>query len=424
MYIYEYPNWTHFTWDVQEVLPLIEDVNRRIGKLSGRLSAIGIDNSLLQMVDTITSDVVASSEIEGITLNKQEVRSSVARKLGVMIDEQTTPTHYVEGIVEMMLDAVTNCHQPLTEDRLFGWHCCLFPNQRNGYQSIHTGAYRTEGMQVVSGNFGRERVHYRAPEAEDVPTMMAEFMQWLNSATPAPSIIKSAIAHLWFVCIHPFDDGNGRIARTLSDMVLAMADGCKFRYFSMSKQINHEKSDYYQILEQTSRGNSDITQWIRWYLGCMGRALEAADSDMSGVLNKSVFWQNHSGVVLNERQNQMLNKWLDGYEAKLTIKNWAKYAEVSPDTAARDIKDLIDKQILRPTPGRVRDIAYQIIYSSSEEEIESNVEEQNGHYYICIEQDGEQLRERISPLDKQRLDDGELSTTDLVNKYFAYLHGK
>lgn len=422
MYIYETADWTSFSWNIELVLPLIEEVNRKIGQLSGRLTAIGLDNSLLQMVDTITSDVVASSQIEGITLNKQEVRSSVARKLGVIVEEQASPTHYVEGIVEMMLDAVTNTRQPLTEDRLFGWHYCLFPNNRSGYQAIRTGAYRVEGMQVVSGNFGRERVHYRAPEAEDVPKMMAQFLQWFNSSTPAPSIIKSAIAHLWFVCIHPFDDGNGRIARALSDMVLAQADGCKYRYFSMSKQINHEKTDYYRVLEQTSRGTSDITQWICWYLGCMSRALDDANNEMSIVLNKSIFWQTHSGIALSERQSELLNKWLDGYEAKLTIKNWAKYANVSQDTAARDIKDLEKKQILRPTPGRVRDIAYQIIYSLTDIPVKDcSVIEKDGYSYICIDHSGEQLSERISPLDKKRLEEGEISLTDLVHKYFAYV---
>ena len=421
MYIYETPNWTNFTWDIQPVLPLIEDINKRIGKLSGRLSSIGLDNSLLQMVDTITNDVVASSEIEGVALNRQEVRSSVARKLGVTIDEPTTPTHYVEGIVEMMLDAVTNTHQSLTEERLFGWHCCLFPTGHSGLQPIHTGAYRTEEMQVVSGAFGRERVHYRAPEAKDVPVMMTEFLRWLNSGNPAPSVIKSAIAHLWFVCIHPFDDGNGRIARALSDMVLAQADGCQFRYFSMSKQINHEKTDYYQILEQTSRGTSNITNWISWYLGCMCRALEDADTALSTVLNKSTFWQVHSGVAISNRQSQMLNKWLDGYNAKLTIKNWAKYANVSADTAARDIKDLIDKHILRPTPGRVRDVAYQIIYTANNILAEGNIENRDGYYYLCISYNATMLSERISTLDKQRLDDGEVSIADLIDKYFAYL---
>lgn len=391
---------------------------------------LGFDSQLAATVESVTHDIIASSEIEGVTLNTDEVRSSVARRLGVSVPETKEPTHYVDGIVEMMLDATQNYSCPLTSERLFGWHAALFPLGRSGSSAIHVGAYRTNGMEVVSGMFGRERVHYRAPDPQRVENEMEAFLAWFNDIgqTP-PSLLKSAVAHLWFVSIHPFDDGNGRIGRAISDMVLSQADGSKLRYFSMSMQISREKKEYYRVLESTQRGDGDITDWLEWYLSCLERAVEASETMLSGVLNKAIFWKTFASEAITARQRQLLNIFLDGYDAKITVKNWAKLANISPDTAGRDIRDLVSKGVLKAQKGKVRDVSYSINYLAEDgfarNFSEAEIIQKGGQDYITARYKGSRkVEERISPIDKLRLQQAEIAINDLIYKYFAYLESQ
>lgn len=365
MYIHQSEGWPHFTWDSDKIDSQLAVVNKAAGFLEGRLSAIGFDVQQRAAVEALTHDIVASSEIEGVILNSDQVRSSVARRMGVQITNETEPSHYIEGVVEMMLDATSGFKKPLTEDRLFGWHNCLFPTGRSGMSVIDVAKYRSAGMKVVSGMFGREKVHYEAPEADQVPGEMKAFLNWFNGTDTKADYIKSAIAHLWFVCIHPFDDGNGRIGRAIADMALAQADGSPLRFFSMSRQINRDKKAYYDVLERTSKGTCDITNWIDWYLSCMLRAIKGAEEMLSSILDKALFWQNYSQADINDRQKKVLNIYLDGYTGKLTAKNWAKHADVSPDTAVRDVQHLTEIGVLVPQEGRVRNIAYGIRISEN-----------------------------------------------------------
>ena len=340
------------------------NVNKAAGFLAGRLSAIGFDAQMSAAVETLTHDILASSEIEGVVLNSDQVRSSVARRMGVHIVGDVEPSHYVEGVVEMMMDATGKYDQPLTDERLFGWHNCLFPTGRSGMEVINVGKYRIDPMEVVSGTLGREKVHYRAPEADAVPSEMKQFLDWFNADSTPKDYVKSAVAHFWFVSIHPFDDGNGRISRAIADMALSQADDSTLRFFSISRQINKDKRKYNDILERCQKGGCDITLWIDWYLDCMSRAIDSAGEMLSSILDKSIFWQTHSQVVVSDRQKSALNIYLDGYSGKLNVKNWAKQVKVSDDTAARDVKDLVEKGILVPQPGRVRDVSYGISISA------------------------------------------------------------
>lgn len=315
-------------------------------------------------VETLTHDILASSEIEGVVLNSDQVRSSVARRMGVHIVGDVEPSHYIEGVVEMMMDATRKYDQPLTDDRLFGWHNCLFPTGRSGMAVINVGKYRMDPMEVVSGTLDREKVHYQAPSADVVPFEMKKFLDWFNADSTPKNYIKSAVAHFWFVSIHPFDDGNGRISRAIADMALSQADDSTLRFFSISRQINKDKRKYNDILERCQKGGCDITLWIDWYLDCMSRAIESAGEMLSSILDKSIFWQTHSQVVVSDRQKTALNIYLDGYCGKLNVKNWAKQVKVSDDTAGRDVKDLVEKGILIPQPGRVRDVSYGISVSA------------------------------------------------------------
>ena len=359
MYIYEHQNWPIFVWDKEKVNTILNTVNKAVGYLYGKLSVLGFDNQMIAVVEAVTHDVIASSEIEGVELNNAQVRSSVARKLGVTLAEEVSSSRYIDGVVEMALDATENYATPLTHERLFGWHNCLFPTGWSGAVEIDVAKYRKGEMKVVSGMFGRERVHYIAPTAEKVKEEMELFLTWFNSNLTC-DYVKSAIAHLWFVCIHPFDDGNGRIGRAIADMALSQTENSKMRFFSISHQINKDKKQYYDILERTQKGNLDITEWVMWYLNCLLRSVEQSNEILSRILNKTIFWQNHIETGFTDRQRKVLNLYLDGYPGKLTSKNWAKHCKVSPDTAARDIKDLIDKGILVPQQGRVRDVFYGI----------------------------------------------------------------
>ena len=364
MYIHQTPNWPHFLWDKDIISAKLAQVNKAAGYLAGRLSALGFDAQMNAAVETLTHDILASSEIEGVVLNSDQVRSSVARRMGVHIVGDVEPSHYIEGVVEMMMDATSKYAQPLTDDRLFGWHNCLFPTGRSGMEVINVGKYRIDPMELVSGTLDREKVHYQAPAADAVPAEMKQFLDWFNADSTPKDYVKSAVAHFWFVSIHPFDDGNGRISRAIADMALSQADDSSLRFFSISRQINKDKRKYNDILERCQKGDCDITLWIDWYLDCMLRAIESAGEMLSSILDKSIFWQTHSQVVVSDRQKTVLNIYLDGYCGKLNVKNWAKQAKVSDDTAGRDVKDLIEKGILVPQPGRVRDVSYGISISA------------------------------------------------------------
>lgn len=365
MFIHENNNWPAFHWDRPRIAELELRAMHSLGFLAGRLAMLGFDSRLAAAVEAMTNDIVSSSEIEGLKLNTDEVRSSIAMKLGLKLNKYSSdPTHYVEGIVEMMLDATEHPSAPLTKDRLCGWHCALFPNRRD----ITVGDYRTAEMSVVSGAFGRERIHYRAPGPERVEAEMECLVEWVNApAADVSPIVKSAIAHLWFVSIHPFDDGNGRIGRALSDMILAGLSDNHLRYYSLSHRILQDKRKYYDVLERTQRGDGDISEWLDWYIHAFMDAIDDSASLLSTVLQKATFWASHAQTVITERQRTVLNTYLDGYDAKITAKNWQKIAGVSRDTALRDIDALVKAGVLTPTPGRVRDISYSINYTASAE---------------------------------------------------------
>lgn len=364
MYIHETDSWPIFTWDRTRTDPKLAAINKATGYLDGILSAIGFDVKERAAVEVYTHDIVASSEIEGLLINSDQVRSSIARRMGIKITGEVPYGHYVEGIVEMMLDAVQGYDKPLTNDRLFGWHSCLFPGGRSGYEEINVGKYRVDDMSVISGALDREKVHYRAPSPDRVQKEMDVFLKWFNDPSTPRDYIKSAVAHFWFVSIHPFDDGNGRIGRAIADMALSQADNSPRRYFSMSRQIGQEKNKYYDILERCQKGTTDLTAWIEWYLDCMLRAIKGAEEMLSSILDKAVFWQNHSQADINERQRTVLNIFLDEDKGKLTAKRWAKLAKVSPDTAVRDVQYLTEIGILVPEEGKVRNIAYGIKISN------------------------------------------------------------
>jgi Fic family protein len=328
------------------------------------MEALGFSLREEAMLQTLTQEVIKSSEIEGEVLDQDQVRSSLARRLGIDIAGSVPADRNVEGVVEMMLDATQSFHSPLSDERLFGWHAALFPTGRTGMQKITVGTWRTgeKGpMQVVSGAIGKERVHYEAPEAGKVAEEMAIFLEWFNKSSNADPVLKAAIAHLWFVTIHPFDDGNGRIARAIADMQLARADESPQRFYSMSAQIRKERNDYYNILEKTQKGGLDITEWLKWFLHCLDRALTATNNIHSKVIEKAKFWEQYAGTVFNERQHSMLNKLLDGIEGKLTSSKWAKMAKCSQDTAARDIQDLINKGILEKEGAGGRSTSYVLL---------------------------------------------------------------
>ena len=364
MYIHETDSWPIFTWDRTRTDPKLAAINKATGYLDGILSAVGFDVKERAAVEVYTHDIVASSEIEGLLINSDQVRSSIARRMGIKITGEVPYGHYVEEIVEMMLDAVQGYDKPLTNDRLFGWHSCLFPGGRSGYEEINVGKYRVDEMSVISGVLDREKVHYRAPSPDRVQKEMDVFLKWFNDPSTPRDYIKSAVAHFWFVSIHPFDDGNGRIGRAIADMALSQADNSPRRYFSMSRQIGQEKNKYYDILERCQKGTTDLTAWIEWYLDCMLRAIKGAEEMLSSILDKAVFWQNHSQADINERQRTVLNIFLDEDKGKLTAKRWAKLAKVSPDTAVRDVQYLTEIGILVPEEGKVRNIAYGIKISA------------------------------------------------------------
>ena len=385
MYIHERDNWTAFKWDASALTAILEKVNRKQGLLYGRLASLGFDSKLKAMAENLTYDVVYSSEIEGIRLNVDEVRSSIARKLGIENVKQIAPSHYVDSVVAVMLDAVSHYDRPLTKDKLCAWQAAFFPTGFSEGSQIEVGKYRTNEEHIVSGMFGREKVHYIAPAPERIEGEMTMFLNWFNRDENISYVVRSAIAHLWFVSIHPFEDGNGRLARILSDMLLARADKSEFRFYNISSQINKDKNHYYDILEKTQHGDGDITEWISWYANTLSTALDEAENVVSTILNKSLFWQKASTVSLNQRQTDILNLFLDGYEAKITSKTWASLGKCSKDTAIRDIQDLVAKDILREDiPGAKRP-SYSIIYGHEDmTELFSDIAivEDNGANYL------------------------------------------
>jgi Fic family protein len=348
-YIHELKKWPQFTWDHEELAPLLGKVRHKQGRLLGYMQSLGFPLKTDAMLETLELDVLKSSEIEGEILNPDQVRSSLARHLGIKIAGLVPSDRNVDGVVEMMLDATQKYNEPLTKKRLFNWHTSLFPKGKNSMYEIKVGKWRDDkkgAMQVVSGPMGRERVHYQAPDADILNREMKTFLNWFNSDNDYDPVLKAAVAHLWFVTVHPFDDGNGRIARAIADMQLARADADHQRFYSMSAQIRKERNAYYNILEKTQRGKLDITNWMKWFLNCLDKALMATEETLAGVLGKARFWEKHKLTPMNERQRLMLNKWLDGFEGKLTSSKWAKIAKCSADTALRDIQDLINKDIL------------------------------------------------------------------------------
>jgi len=365
LYMYQNPDWPAFFWEDSQILRQLGEVRHLQGKLLGKMESLGFELQNEALLNTLTMDVLKSTEIEGEFLNPGQVRSSLARRLGLEIAGTGPSDRNVDGMVDMMLDATQNNSQILDEERLFGWHSALFPSGRSGLYKIQVGTWRedtTGPMQVVSGAIGREKVHYQAPDSEKVPFEMERFIEWFNSDSKIDEVIKSAVAHLWFVTIHPFDDGNGRVTRALTDMLLARADKSKQRFYSMSAQIRLERKSYYDILEKTQKGDLNITDWLLWFLDCLLKALKSTETVLVRVLTKADFWQKQKDTDLNVRQKLMLNKLLDGFEGKLTSSKWAKITKTSTDTALRDIQDLQNKNILKKDEAGGRSTNYELIF--------------------------------------------------------------
>ena len=425
MYIHERDNCTNFRWDTSQVSLLQEKVFRKQGLLYGRLSSLGFDSKLRAMAENLTYDLVYSSEIEGIRLNVDEVRSSIARKLGIDNVKYTAPSRYVDSVVNVMLDAVQHYDMPLNKEKLCAWQAAFFPSGYSEGSQIEIGKYRTNEEHIVSGMFGREKVQYIAPSPDRVEGEMQKFLTWFDREEPVSSVIRSAIAHFWFVSIHPFEDGNGRLARILSDMLLARGEKSEFRFYNVSSQINKDKNHYYEILERMQHGDGDITEWLVWYMQKLVEALDEADTIVTTILNKSFFWQKASAVPMTERQTQMLNLFLDGYEAKITSKTWAALAKCSKDTAIRDIQDLVNKNILiQDIPGAKRP-SYSIVFDAEDLTqffTDINITEENGIPYLnALYKGTKPICERILKLDADRYQNGDLSSSNLLSKYCSYI---
>lgn len=362
IYIHQLPHWPKFTWNQESVSPLLAEIRSRQGRLLGRMEALGFQLKAEANLQTLTLDVLKSSEIEGELLDADQVRSSIARRLGMDIAGLVPSDRHVDGVTEMLLDATQQYQLSMSAERLFGWHAALFPTGRSGLHKITVAAWRDnkkdDPMQVVSGAMGKEIIHYEAPDAERLEEEMQSFINWFNEDKHMDPVLKAAVAHLWFVTIHPFDDGNGRMARAITDMQLSRADQSALRFYSMSAQIRKERKEYYDILEHTQKGSMDITNWVSWFIECLGRAIESSGETLASVLKKARFWEKHATTLLNQRQQLMLNKLLDGFDGKLNTSKWAKITKVSPDTALRDIQDLLHKKVLVKEPGGGRSTSY------------------------------------------------------------------
>ena len=363
-YIHELAEWPKLIWDDARLSPLLAEVRHRQGRLLGRMEGLGFRVRSETSLRTLTADVVKSSAIEGEILDAEAVRSSIARRLGLDVAGTIPASRDVEGIVEMMLDATQNYVKPLTAERLFGWHASLFPTGRSGMRRITVAAWRPAeagAMQVVSGPIGRENVHFEAPAAEKLDGEMNTFLDWLNAENRVDPVLKAGIAHFWFVTIHPFEDGNGRIGRAIADMALARADGAAERFYSMSSQIEIERKMYYFSLEAAQKGGIDITSWLEWFLNCLSRAIDGAEAALSGVLGKARVWEKINQEPVNERQRKVINRLLDGFEGKLTSSKYAKIAKCSEDTALRDIHALVGRGILIQNEGGGRSTSYSLV---------------------------------------------------------------
>jgi Fic family protein len=363
-YIYQLPDWPDFRWDQKKLGVLLAALRHRQGRLVGRMETLGFPLRAEAMLQTLTLDVVKSSEIEGEILDREQVRSSIARRLGMDIGGLAPTDRNVEGVVEMMLDATQHYSAPLTAERLFGWHASLFLTGYSGMSKITVAQWRDDSkgpMQVVSGPIGRERVHFEAPAAKHLEKEMKAFLKWFNETDETDLVLRTGLAHLWFVTVHPFDDGNGRIARAIADMSLSRSEQSAQRFYSMSAQIRTERKTYYEMLEQTQIGSLDVTPWLEWFLGCLDRAFDGTEETLGSVLQKARFWKVHGTAQLNDRQRLILNKVLDGFEGKLTSSKWAKVAKCSQDTALRDILDLVNQGILVKDAAGGRSTSYSLV---------------------------------------------------------------
>ena len=359
-YIYEHQNWIDFSWDEKAINSLFGEVRLMQGKIIGQMNALGFSTKEEATLTALTLDVVKSSEIEGELLNYDQVRSSIARRLGLNTVGLVPSNRHIEGIVEMMLDATQRFTDPLTEERLFGWHAALFPTGYSGPYKIEVGQYRTGEMQIVSGAIGKEKVHYEAFKPEFLKAEMDKFLEWFNAENGIDNVLKAAIAHFWFIIIHPFDDGNGRIARALTDELLARSENSGERFYSMSSQILIERKRYYEILQKVQHSTTDITEWMLWFLECLKNAMLSTEDTTKSILQKAEFWKRNETTPINERQRLMLNKLFDGFEGKLKTSKWAKITKTSTDTALRDIKDLVEKGILKQTADGGRNVNYEL----------------------------------------------------------------
>ncbi len=361
-YIYEHKNWTDFSWQDKAINALFGEVRLMQGKIIGQMNALGFSAKEEATLTTLTLDVVKSSEIEGELLNYDQVRSSIARRLGINTAGLVPSSRHIEGVVEMMLDATQRYTLALTEKRLFGWHAALFPTGYSGPYEIEVGKYRTGEMQVVSGAMDKEKVHYEAIRPELVKAEMDKFLDWFNNDNSLDPVLKAAIAHFWFIIIHPFDDGNGRIGRAITDMLLARAEGSRERFYSMSSQILAERKRYYEVLQKVQHSSGDITEWLNWFLSCLKNAMHSTESTTQKILHKAEFWKLHEHTPINERQRLILNKLFDGFEGKLKTSKWARITKTSTDTALRDIKDLVEKGILQQTGEGKRNANYELTF--------------------------------------------------------------
>lgn len=359
-YIYEHKDWTKFTWDNTVINAVFGEVRNLQGKISGQMNALGFSSKEEFALKTLTMDVVQSSEIEGEQLDYDKVRSSIARRLGLELGGLVASDRNVDGVVDMILDATKNYQNTLTDERLFGWHAALFPTGYSGSHKIEVANYRNDVMQIVSGAMGKEKVHYEAISADKVKKEMDRFLIWFNSENELDLVLKAAIAHFWFIIVHPFDDGNGRIARAISDLLLTRSENSSDRFYSMSSQILIERKRYYEVLQKVQYSSGDITEWLDWFLNCLKNALIETEKFFQNILQKAEFWKIHENTGLNERQRLLLNKLLDGFDGKLKTSKWAKIAKCSNDTALRDIKDLLKKGILQQEIGGGRSTNYEL----------------------------------------------------------------
>ena len=363
LYIHEKENWTDFVWDEKQVSLKLAETRNLQGRLLGKMESLGFDLQDEAVLNTLTQEIVKSSEIEGEILDLEQVRSSIARRLGIEIAGAIDSERHIDGIVEMMLDATQRYDLPLSKERLFGWHSALFPTGWSNMYKITVADWRKDStgpMQVVSGPMGKEKVHYEAPSSDRIEEEMVNLIQWIETGLTIDPVLKAAIAHLWFVTIHPFEDGNGRITRAITELLLARSDKSVKRFYSMSSQIRFERKEYYEMLEKIQKGSSDITEWILWFLNCLTNSFESTSDTLSRILKKADFWKANSSTILNERQQEMINRLLDGFTGKLTTSKWGKICKCSQDTALRDIQDLIVKNILQKEASGGRSTNYEL----------------------------------------------------------------